>query len=106
MANESKPKHTLKAWVGPEIVPTLHVAGEIPTNGQKPVVALIIAVPQGTNPKDLLLDFHPDVYDPEGSEMLAIKEFTKTLSSGSQYTSVTIRAKKGGIHLPVTNDTK
>jgi len=103
MANEPKPKHTLRAWVGPEIVPTLHVAGEIRTNGEKPDVTLTEAVPQGSNPKDLLLDFHPDVYDPAGSQMLTITEFTKALSSGHQYTSVTIRAKKEDIHLTVTN---
>jgi hypothetical protein len=103
MANEPKPTHTLRAWVSSEFVPTLHIAGEIPTNGEKPVVTLTEAIPQGINPKDLLLDFNPDVYDPEGSEMLPIQEFTKTLSSGSQYASVTIRAKKAGIHLTVTN---
>jgi hypothetical protein len=102
MANEPKPGHTLRAWVGPEIVPTLHIAGEIPTNGEKPVVSLTEAVPQGMNPADLLLDFHPDVYDPEESQMLPIREFTKALSSGHQYTSVTIRAKKGDTHMRVT----
>jgi hypothetical protein len=104
MQPDIQSKHTLRAWIGSEFVPTLHVAGEINTNGEKPEVILVEATPQGINPKDLLLNMHPDVYDPNGKARLTIKEFTKTLQTGNDYDSVTITTKKEGIHLePLTN---
>lgn len=47
--------------------PQLHVHGNVPTNGQKPVFELVKSVPQGFNPFILMLDLKPaDVVDPKG----------------------------------------
>jgi hypothetical protein len=104
MQPDNQSKHTLRAWIGSEFVPTLHIEGEINTNGGKPEVILVEATPQGINPKDLLLNMRPDIYDPNGKEKLTIQPFTKALKSGSEYNSVTITTKKESIHLePLTN---
>jgi hypothetical protein len=95
-------KHTLQAWTQEgDFVPTLYIQGEIPTNGEKPMVELQEVVPQGINPQILLLEFSIDVYDPNGKSLLRIVNYSKSLNTFNDYNSVTIQARKGEIILEV-----
>lgn len=92
----------LKAWTQrKDLIPTLYVQGSIVTNGEKPVVALFESEPQGINPKVLILDMSPDVYNPNGNSSLQIRNFEKKLANDGQYTHVTVKGNKGNIELEV-----
>jgi hypothetical protein len=93
--------NTLRAWIEGDYTPTLFIQGEITTKGEKPVVQLSEAVPQGINPKILLLKQTPDIYDPTGTVLLKVKDYSKKLQTDTQYTSVTIEGAKGNIELQV-----
>jgi hypothetical protein len=95
-------QHNLQAWTKEgDFVPTLYIEGEINTNGEKPVVNLVEAVPQGIVPQNLLLNFTIDVYDPSGNSRLAISNYSKSLSTEDEYSTITINAQKGDITLKV-----
>lgn len=102
METKTTKSHPLKAWVDiKDIAPTLYVAGDLKTNGEKATVALREVSPQGSVKEDLILKPQPDVYDPAGKNHLPIEEFRKKLKSDHEYKTVTIRAQNGDIHLTI-----
>ena len=94
--------HSLQAFtVEGDFIPTLYVEGEIPTNGEKPVVEMGIHEPQGNDANELVLYFQIDVYNPSGSGKLRIKDFSKPMKHSGEYNSVRITTQKGDIVLKV-----
>ena len=80
----------------------LTVTGEVQTFKGNEKVALVEAVPQGINPKILLLDVKVESYG-AGTEVLGWQqvEFAKPISEG-QYSEVTIKTDDNSVTVKVT----
>jgi hypothetical protein len=86
-------KQSFKAWIDamPVAPPRLIVTGEIevPTTGWK--VGMSRQVPQGINPKDLLLWVHADPpQGPAGQIVLKLPLRYEELATPGQFTQVTV----------------
>jgi hypothetical protein len=79
----------------------LTVTGEVQTFKSNEKITLVEAVPQGTNPKILLLDVKVDSYG-AGNEVLGWQpaEFVKSISEG-QYSEVTIKTDDNSVTVKV-----
>lgn len=73
----------------------LKVVGKFPTNGEKPIFSLQKNDPQGFNPSILLLTLLFGGVVREGGTGSAIAEYSETLATRDQYSSVQVVAPDG-----------
>jgi hypothetical protein len=98
-------KQSFKAWIDamPGSPPRLIVTGEIevPTTGWK--VGMSRQVPQGVNPKILLLKVHADPPEgPAGQIVLKLPLRYEELAAPGQFTQVTILYENESVTVDVT----
>lgn len=98
-------KDTFKAWLnkmpGPGANPTLHVTGTVtvPTTGYH--VSLVEAVPQGINPKILILEVKKVKPTGPAGDVVSQVPVEYKKQNSPDYTDVTIRCDGDDFTIPV-----